>query len=102
MYSFSVKKYCPLAVTAMKVSDTDNRKVMLLTECSLQYCESSQEEAFWYFYLYTRLVIFEKLQIAFPYSSANWSAASVHRCGLGYVKWRVTKAKGIVDIKYGT
>lgn len=57
VYSFSVKKYCPLAVAVMEVSDTDYRKVLLLTECSLQCCESSQEEAFQYFYLYTRSVL---------------------------------------------
>lgn len=69
--SFSVKKHCLLGVTVMKVSDTDYRKVMLLTECSLQYWESSQKEAFQYFYLYTRLLTFGKFQIMFPYSSEN-------------------------------
>lgn len=36
LYSFSEKKYCLLAVTVMKVSDADYRKVILLTECTLQ------------------------------------------------------------------
>jgi len=36
VYSFSAKKYCLLAVTVMKVSDSDYRKVILLTEFSLQ------------------------------------------------------------------
>lgn len=35
----------------------------------------------------------------FPFNSVNQSPAPVHRCGFGYVKWKVIKDKGILDIK---
>lgn len=41
VYSFSAKKYCPLAMAVMKVSDSDYRKVILLTECSLHIWATS-------------------------------------------------------------